>query len=60
MAGRKPRPAAPRAARKGDQVLRHSDVMGAAAPIGGVIITPKYVGPRRLMEVAVASNSDPS
>ncbi len=30
-------------------------VMGAAAPIGGVIITPKYVGDRALVQVAIAT-----
>ena len=30
-------------------------VMGADAPVGGVRITPKYVGDRGLVEVAIAT-----
>lgn len=30
-------------------------VMGAAAPVGGVTITPKYVGDRALVQVAIAT-----
>ena len=33
-------------------------VMGAAAPIGGVIITPKYVGDRALVQPCDLANKE--